>query len=84
MSVFFATDPMTCRCLFILKGWFLEAPIQKLPEDTFTTVQGVLGRESGWGVVSETPEPKSLCAHIGLQGVPVTHNESFPDSLSSS
>lgn len=46
MGIVSLQSPGTGRCLFILKGGFLEAPIQKLPEDTFTTVREA--SRKGW------------------------------------
>lgn len=88
VSVFWLCRPLRHAGVFLyLRGWFLEAPIQKLPEDTFTTVSGGCWGKAGKGVGEwDTRALKFMCPYRAAesQGVPVTHNESFPDSLSSS
>lgn len=46
------TQNLHAGVFLYLRGWLLEAPIQKLPEDTFTTVRGGgVKKRLGTGVV---------------------------------
>lgn len=66
------------------RGGFLEAPLQKLPEDMFTTVrERCWGKTENGGVAREI-SLKFMCPYRAAesQGVPVTHCGSLADSLS--